>query len=123
MMEQNAWQSSDIFDRIKRSKFRSRFKLAADDIKYVKDKGMKTIESHARDFIDKRIVPANIPNDGKQTPMKGHPVFKAMHATACCCRGCLFKWHGIKPGYELTKDEQEYVLDILMEWVKRNTKE
>ena len=33
--------------------------------------------------------------DGKQTPMKNHPVFIAQHATATCCRGCLEKWHHI----------------------------
>lgn len=47
-------------------------------------------EQHARDFISKRI-PAVILNDGKQTPMKNHPVFIAQHATASCCRGCLYK--------------------------------
>ena len=29
-------------------------------------------------FIAKRIAPADIPNDGKQTPMRGHPVFTAL---------------------------------------------
>ena len=40
------------------------------------------IRQHAQDFIAKREAPAFIPNDGKQTPMKGHPVFIAQHATA-----------------------------------------
>lgn len=31
----------------------------------------------ARDFIAKREAPAVIPNAGKQTPTKGHPVFIA----------------------------------------------
>lgn len=66
-----------------------------------------------------RLAPAVIPNDGKQTPMKGHPVFLAQHACACCCRGCLEKWHGIPKGRELTGEEQEYVVDVLMTWIDR----
>lgn len=58
---------------------------------------MDTIRSHASDFVRTRLAPAQIPNDGKQTPMRGHPVFLAQHATGCCCRGCLYKWHRI-PG-------------------------
>ena len=57
-------------------------------------------------FIRKRLAPAVIPNDGKQTPMRGHPVFIAQHATGCCCRGCFEKWHRIPAGRELTDEEQ-----------------
>ena len=119
MISQNDWQKQDIFERISKSKFRSRFKLTKKDIAYVNDKGMDTIRSHAYDFIEKRLAPAFPSNDGKQTPMKGHPIFLAQHACACCCRGCLEKWHGIKAGEELTKEEQDFVVNMLMEWVKR----
>ena len=27
--------------------------------------------------------------------MRGHPVFLAQHACACCCRKCLYKWYKI----------------------------
>ena len=46
-------------------------------------------------------------NDGKQTPMKNHPVFIAQHATASCCRGCLYKWYNIKPHTQLNDSQQE----------------
>ena len=85
----------ELFARLSRSKFRSRFHLTEKDKAYAREKGPDTIRSHAKDFIEKRLAPAEIPNDGKQTPMRGHPVFIAQHATACCCRGCLAKWHGI----------------------------
>ena len=114
-----AWIDEDIFERIKRSKFRSRFKLTDKDKKYIDDKGIDTIRSHAEDFISKRLAPAYIENDGKQTPMRGHPVFLAQHATACCCRGCLAKWHGIPEGSALTPDEQRRIVDMIMEWIKR----
>ncbi len=110
---------ADIFDRLAKSDFRSKFKLKQTDKDYVAQKGLDTIERHAHDFISKRLAPAEIPNDGKQTPMKGHPVFIAQHATACCCRGCLSKWHKIPKGIELTQSQQDYVVGIIMEWIKR----
>lgn len=110
---------TDIFDKLAKSDFRSKFKLKQKDKDYIFQKGLNTIEQHAYDFISKRLAPANIPNDGKQTPMKGHPVFIAQHATACCCRGCLSKWHKIPKGIELTQSQQDYVVKIIMEWIKR----
>ena len=85
---------------------------------YVRDKGMDVIRSHAADFVAKRLAPENPENDGKQTPMKGHPVFIAQHATACCCRGCLEKWHHIPAGKVLDQKEQEYIVDVLMDWIE-----
>ncbi len=130
--------SSNLFDRLAQlqilppavsyacygnSKFRSSFSLKANDMAYVKEKGMDTIRSHARDFVGKRLVPAEPANDGKQTPMKGHPVFIAQHATATCCRGCLEKWHRIPKGSELTAEQQEYAVNVLMEWIERQMAE
>jgi hypothetical protein len=56
---------------------------------YCLDKGAEVIDRHAADFVAGRLAPALPNNDGKQTPMRGHPVFIAQHATATCCRGCL----------------------------------
>ena len=91
-----------ILISLSKSKFRSSFSLKKTDKKYINDKGLDLIESHAYDFVNKRLAPSIIPNDGKQTPMRGHPVFIAQHATATCCRNCLYKWHKIKPGNLLT---------------------
>ncbi len=113
------WLKIDLFTRLSQSAFRSRFQLNAADKQYINDKGMDTIRSHAKDLIAKRLAPAVIPNDGKQTPMKGHPVFIGQHATGTCCRGCLEKWHGIPKGRELTAEEQAYVVDTLMQWIYR----
>lgn len=111
--------NGDIFERLAKSTFRSRFKLKEKEKQYIKEKGIDKIHSHAEDFISKRLAPADIPNDGKQTPMRGHPVFIAQHATATCCRGCLEKWHKIPKGRELTQAEQKYAVDIIMEWINR----
>ena len=109
----------DIFERLGRSEFRSRFRLTPKDIDYIDRVGFEKIESHAADFVAKRIAPADIPNDGRHTPMRGHPVFTAQHACACCCRGCMYKWYRIPTGRELTVDEQKATVGILIEWIRR----
>ena len=109
----------DILDRLAKSKFRSRFKLRAKDLVYIKEKGLDKIKSHACDFIRDRIAPSEPLNDGKQTPMRGHPVFIAQHATATCCRGCIEKWHKLPKGRDLNSTEQEYLVSIIMEWINR----
>jgi exodeoxyribonuclease V alpha subunit len=105
---------------LSKSKFRSSFKLSYNDKKYIYTKGIDKIKEHAFDFVNKRLSSKVILNDGKQTPMKGHPVFIAQHATGTCCRGCLYKWHGIKNNRELYKEEIEYIVNIIMEWININ---
>ncbi len=112
----------DIFERLSQSKFRSSFKLKQKDIDYINRKGLETIEQHARDFILKRIAPAVIANDGKQTPMRGHPVFIAQHATATCCRKCINKWHKFDMNIVFTQQKQDYIVDLIMQWIKRQLK-
>ena len=89
------------------------------DKQYIRDKGWNTVVDHAADFVSKRLAPAEPKNDGKQTPMRGHPVFIAQHATACCCRGCLEKWHGIPQGVPLSAEQQVYIVGMLMSWMRR----
>lgn len=108
-----------ILDRLAKSKFRSRFKLRAKELKYIKDKGLDTIYSHAYDFIRDRVAPAEPVNEGKQTPMRGHTVFIAQHATATCCRGCIEKWHKFPQHRELSTSEQEYLVSVIMEWINQ----
>ena len=108
-----------LFQRLAQSEFRSHFHLKAKDRTYIDAKGLDTIQQHAADFVAKRLAPAEIPNDGKQTPMRGHPVFLAQHATGCCCRGCFYKWHHILPGHTLTAQEQQYAVSVLMTWIRK----
>ena len=111
--------TEQTFARLQRSAFRARFHLTEKDRQYIAEKGMDTIRRHAEDFVRTRLAPAEIPNDGKQTPMRGHPVFIAQHACACCCRGCLNKWYHIPPGRELTENEQERIVKLLTAWIER----
>lgn len=117
-MTKHEWYTQ-LFDRLGNSRFRSSFHLKQKDIDYINEKGLDKIREHARDFIAKREAPAVILNDGKQTPMHGHPVFIAQHATATCCRGCIQKWHKISAGRELSQIQQEYLVDVIMTWIQR----
>ncbi len=109
--------------RLKKSKFRAGFHLTTKDKKYIEEKGMDLIRQHAADFIAKRLAPAFPENDGKQTPMRGHPVFVAQHACACCCRGCLNKWYKVPMGVELTENQQERIVNLLMAWIENELKD
>lgn len=51
--------------------------------------------------------------------MKGHPVFIAQHATATCCRECLSKWHFIEKTHILSESECDYIVSVIMEWIKK----
>lgn len=109
----------NILNKLQMSKFRNSFHLKLKEINYINEKGMTKIKSHAIDFIEEKLAPANPKNDGKQTPMKNHPVFIAMHATACCCRSCLYKWHHISKNKALSNEEKTYILNLLMAWIER----
>ena len=110
-----------MLEELQKSKFRNSFHLKEKDKIYVKEKGLDLVEKHAYDFIKTRLIKNN-PKDGKQTPMKGHPIFLAQHATGCCCRGCLEKWHHIPKGKELSAKEQSYIVSVLMEWLAHQEK-
>ena len=109
--------------RLKKSDFRAKFHLTAKDKQYVADKGVEVIRAHAEDFVKNRLAPSSIPNDGKQTPMRGHPVFVAQHACACCCRGCLEKWYRVPRGTDLTPSQQERIVNLLMAWIEKEAEQ
>ena len=109
----------EALDRLQKSSFRAGFRLKEKDRAYIREKGMETIRHHAQDFVRERLAPAVPPNDGKQTPMRGHPVFLAQHACACCCRECLQKWYHVPKGVELSSLQQEKIVNLLMAWIER----
>ena len=109
LLPMNNEELKRLFERLDHSKFRSSFHLTKKYKEYCNEKGLDVIEQHARDFISKRIAPAVILNDGKQT----------QHATATCCRGCLYKWYHIKPHTQLDDIQQEMIVQVIMTWIKR----
>lgn len=108
----------DLFAALAKSPFRRRFRLRGDDLAYLRRRGAPTVLRHADEMIAARLAPAAPENDGKQTPMRGHPVFVAQHATATCCRGCLAKWHGIPKGRALTDEERAHVVGVIGRWLE-----
>ena len=112
----------NILNSLSKSNFRSKFHLKQKDKDYIKEKGIEKIREHAYDFINKRLALEIIPNDGKQTPMKGHPVFIAEHATATCCRNCLYKWHHILKDEDLTQEQVDYIVLVIMRWIEKEVK-
>ena len=112
-----------LLDSLSKSKFRGSFHLNDKMKKYCFEKGLDTVKSHAYDFINKNLKPKDIINDGKQTPMKQvHPVFIARHATGTCCRGCLERIHHIPKNKELTNEEVDYTVEVIMRWIKKEIK-
>lgn len=106
-----------LFTALAQSKFRASFQLRKREAAYLREKGLPLVMQHAEAFLEERLAPAEIANDGKQTPFKGHPVFIAQHATATCCRGCLAEWHQIPTGRALLLKEQAYVLQVIERWL------
>jgi len=108
----------ELFLRLARSPFRQKFHLGHAEYRYCLEKGEEQISAHAADFICERLSAALPVNDGKQTPMRGHPVFIAQHATATCCRGCLSKWHAIAERQPLTAAQQAWIVQTIMHWLR-----
>ena len=111
---------ADSVDRVlaalARSNFRRRFQLKPAELDYLAERGLGPVMQHARRFLSERLAPALPVNDGRQTPLAGHPVFIAQHATATCCRKCLWKWHRIKRGSELDSEQIDRMLGVIQAW-------
>ena len=104
-------------EKLSRSSFRSRFCLDAAGKSYALEKGEAQIFVQAEQILKKRLGAAFPVNDGSQTPMRGHVVFIAQHATGSCCRGCLEKWFRIPRGKPLSEQEIAAVARIITQWI------
>ena len=108
---------SDPMMRLRKSRFRQSFGYSEFEKKKIREEGLLALQEITRDIIIKKLQ--NPLLDGKQTPYYGNPLFKAMHATGCCCRKCLFKWHRIPPYRDLTEQDINYIQDLLFRWIKK----
>ncbi|XPE53358.1 DUF4186 family protein [Shigella flexneri] len=64
-------------------------------------------------FVAKRLAPALPANDGRQTPMRGHPCLSlARHRDLLS--GCLAKWHDIPQGVSLSEEQQRYIVAVII---------
>ena len=107
--------------RLAASRFRSRFRLTDGERAYVAEHGFDVLHAQAERIVRGRLAPAHPANDGRQTPMRGHAVFKAQHATATCCRGCFAKWYGIPKGKALSEAEISLAVGMIIGWLKEQT--
>ena len=116
--------------------------MSAFEKSLVNEKGIETIRAHCEWFIRTRLAPVYPQHDGRQTPMRGHPVFVAQHACACCCRDCLAKWEcaraegvglgeceartakqpqgraKVPRGVAIPVERQQGIVDFLMAWME-----
>jgi hypothetical protein len=109
-------------NKLQQSTFRRKFHLTSKDKQYITKRGMVNIQKDAELFVENRLADAYPKNDGKQTPFRGHPIFVAQHATACCCRKCLEKWYKVPQGVELSAERQEKIVSLLMAWIEKEMK-
>jgi Domain of unknown function (DUF4186) len=112
----------ELFDALATSALRQRFHLGPKERDYLASRGLPEVLVQAEELIARRLAPAEPPNDGRQTPFRGHPVFVAQHATGTCCRSCLAKWHDIPRGADLTDEQQAHVIAVLGRWLHEESR-
>jgi hypothetical protein len=88
------------------------------DFRLVRELGIQEIREQARRLV-RRKLKQRPENDGKQTPRRGNPVYKAMHACNCASRKELKRSHRIPADRDLSKDEVEEITDLLTRWIAR----
>ena len=112
--DENTW----TLDAPEGSKSRSEFWITQKGREIHYRQRSRNHQKHAVLFINSVSAPGRPRNNCKQTPMRGHPVFIAQHATATCCRGCILKWHGIEKGRALNDAAIDYVVALIMGWIE-----
>lgn len=115
-LDDKSWKT--LKTKLARSKQIEKLDMGESEKEYVQSRGVDILQLHATDFVRKRLAPAEPKNDGRQTPLKGHPVFIAQHATGTSDREKLAKFHGIQKGMELTEKEIGYVVNIIIRWIE-----
>ena len=120
-IDDKSWKT--LKTKLARSKQIENLDMGDSEKEYVQSRGVEILQLHATDFVRKRLAPADPKNDGRQTPLKGHPVFIAQHATGTSDRERLQKFHGIKKGTELTDQEIAYVVNIIIRWIEEQVGE
>lgn len=120
-IDDKQWKT--IKTKLARSKQIDSLQMGDPEREYVTSRGLDILRLHATDFVKKRLAPADPKNDGRQTPVKGHPVFIAQHATGTSDRIKLEKFHGIKTGIELTEKEVAYIVSVILRWIQEQVGE
>jgi hypothetical protein len=109
-------RNSDPMLKLKANDFRRSFELGQMELLQLEKYGWPLIREHAEKLVRERLS-KTVEHDTKQTPYHGHPVFIAQHATATCCRKCLFKWHRIPFYRDLTDAEVRLCTGMILRWI------
>ena len=88
------------------------------DYDYLEKHGISETIDPTHKFIFDQLSSTYSINDWKQTPFKNHSVFMTQHATATCCRKCMNKWHNVPKGPELTPNQMDFAVDLIIHWIK-----
>ncbi len=96
----------------------SRPRLDDKDVELIQEVGIDGIREQARRMVEKKLR-RQPENDGKQTPLGGNPVYKAMHACNAASRKDLNRSHRVPEGKELTDSQVESVVNLVTRWIAR----
>ncbi len=77
-------------------------------------KGRLQLRNAAVRRIESSVAQPLNPREGRQTPFTGSVLYYAQHSVAACCRKCIEYWHGIDSHRPLSKDEIEYLVELVM---------
>ena len=120
-MSQKFASMDELFEALSHSAFRSKFRLSYADRTYAETRNDELLKKHAKEILHDRIGSAN-PKKRRQTDaVQGtSDLYCAARRPDACCRGCLYKWHGIDKGRELTEEELNTLSDVILEWIHRD---
>lgn len=93
-------------------------RLTEQDVELIAEAGIDQIKEQARNIVEKKLR-EQPDNDGNQTPKAGNPVYKAMHACRASSRKELSQGHKIPAGKELTDNQIDSIVNMLMRWIVR----
>lgn len=111
------------FSSLKAETIRAKFwrkPISADVLGEARNAGLLNLQVQAQEILT-RVVgskPKGNRWDSYGTPFDGNILFLAQHATACCCRRCVQEWHGIPDDRVLTVAELDYLVHLVMGYVK-----
>ncbi len=86
-------------------------------------KGREALFESIRRRLEQSVTMEKPFRDGTQTPFEENVIYYAQHATATCCRKCLYIWHGIEFDRELAADETDYCVNLISAYLKRREAE
>lgn len=80
-------------------------------------KGKQKLRIDARKRLVSCVAKPENYREGYQTPWEGNVIYYAQHATACCCRPCMKYWYNIPMGIQLTDEQINYFVELIMMYI------